>query len=632
MSGICGILSFDGGDPDVAPMLALLERRGPDGTHCWADGPVALGHTLLATTPEALVEVLPLTEPDSGCTITADARLDNRDELIAALDLNGEKRTIGDGELILRAYLRWGDECPKHLLGDFAFAIWDGREQRLFCARDHMGMRQLIYHHAPGRLFAFATEAEALVAHGGVPKRINEARIADFLDDLEGIDLTSTFFEEVFRLPPAHSLIVDGRELSLRRYWELRPGPELRLDSDEAYEAAFLDVFTQAVRCRLRSAGPVGSMLSGGIDSNSVAAVASRMLATEGRGPPLTFSAVGPDRETCVETRAIQSALRGCGLSPTLISHTGLDDYKDELIRLTAGCAEPFDGHMTLVRTVYLAAHRRGVKVMLDGVGGDVVLTSGNRVAQLLLKARIGKALSEAREEKLFWGPEWKAPRALIAAAWAAFAPERLRTTRRNLEWHYQDWRIRAGRGRVSADFARKFALSDRRNRFRQHIGNGMPIGAEHRTQSIRHPHLIVGRERYDRVASALAIEPRDPFLDIRLIAFCLSLPASQLQDGGWPKIILRRAMAGMVPSDVIWRRGKEHLGWTFTQAMLRHWKNSSPDKGKLAKYVSNSALSEPRSRKPGEMDRERQFELLVLSCWLARNQEMGESFKRDGE
>ena len=632
MSGICGVWMFDEATISLAPILAKLEQRGPDGTREWSDGGVALGHALLATTPEALVEQLPLGDAASGCTITADARLDNRDALIGALGLSGETRTIGDGELILRAYLKWGEDCPEHLLGDFAFAIWDAQRQRLFCARDQMGMRQLIYTHAPGFLFAFATEAAALVAHPRVQQRLNEARIADFLDDLEGIDFSSTFFENVFRLPPAHVLMVDAKGISLRRYWELIPGPELKLDSDQAYADAFFEVFTEAVRCRLRSAGPVGSMLSGGLDSNSIVAVASRLLITECRGPLLTFSAVGPDRENCAETRAIHSALRRRGLSSTLVDYTKLEDHKDELIQLTARCSEPFDGHMTLVRTVYLAAHRRGVKVMLDGASGDVVLTSGNRVAQLFRTARIGKALSEASAEKRFWGSEWNAPRAMVAAAWAAFAPERLRTARRNLGWSYQDWRIRTGRGRIAADFAQKFSLIDRRGRFRRHIGTGVPIGPEHRTQSILHPHLIVGRERYDRVASALAVEPRDPFLDIRLIAFCLSLPTSQLQDGGWPKIILRRAIAGIVPADVIWRRGKEHLGWTFTHALLRHCKINLPDKARLSKYVSRSTLSKPSSRAPSEMDRDQQFELLILSCWLARCEHTDESLKRDGE
>jgi asparagine synthase (glutamine-hydrolysing) len=146
MSGICGVWAIDG-DPTARPIdaiIGLLERRGPEGSHVWSDGPVALDHTLLATTPEALVERLPLTDEASACTITADARLDNREELFATLGIDGDARAIGDGELILRAYVRWGDECPAKLLGDFAFAIWDPRNQTIFCARDHMGMRQLI--------------------------------------------------------------------------------------------------------------------------------------------------------------------------------------------------------------------------------------------------------------------------------------------------------------------------------------------------------------------------------------------------------------------------------------------------------------------------------------------------------
>src|SRR4029079_7792257 len=115
MSGIFGILMLDGGQPDqrdVDALAALRATRGRDGTHCWQQGNVALGHTLLATTPEALVEVLPLTDPETGCTITADCRLDNREELIPELGMKGVDRVIGDGELILRAYLRWGEDCP----------------------------------------------------------------------------------------------------------------------------------------------------------------------------------------------------------------------------------------------------------------------------------------------------------------------------------------------------------------------------------------------------------------------------------------------------------------------------------------------------------------------------------------
>jgi len=220
MSGICGIFRLDGGLPmGLEAMLRKLERRGPDGTHTFRDGAVALGHAALNTTPESLSETLPFIHAETGCAITADLRLDNRDELIAALGLDAKDRVIGDGEIILHAYLRWGEDCPARLLGDFAFAIWDPRGRKLFCARDQMGMKQLIWHRTQGRLFAFASEPRAVLLAEGVPKRINEGRIADFLENyLEGIDYTSTFFEEVFRLPPAHYLTVsaDRFDLSVR--------------------------------------------------------------------------------------------------------------------------------------------------------------------------------------------------------------------------------------------------------------------------------------------------------------------------------------------------------------------------------------------------------------------------------
>jgi asparagine synthase (glutamine-hydrolysing) len=164
MSGICGIVTFGDVQTDTCAIEAVLEplkRRGPDGANVWRGDGVALGHALLATTPESLVEKLPLHHQESGCTITADVRLDNRDDLLAQFGVAGTGRIVGDGELILLAYLKWDEDCARHLLGDFAFAIWDARQRRLFCARDQMGMRQLAYSHEPDRPFVVATEPSA---------------------------------------------------------------------------------------------------------------------------------------------------------------------------------------------------------------------------------------------------------------------------------------------------------------------------------------------------------------------------------------------------------------------------------------------------------------------------------------
>ena len=572
MSGICGLFYLDGSTPQsgqIEAMTAPLQRRGPDGTHHFQDGPIALGHTLLATTPEALHETLPFTDAASGCCITADVRLDNRDELLPALGLNAETRVIGDGELLLRAYLHWGEACLDHLLGDFAFAIWDPRSQRLFAARDQMGMRQLIHSHVPGKLFAFATEPRALLKAPGVPHRINEGRIADFIEDyLECIDLTSTFFEEVYRLPPAHCLTVDASGLNIRRYWSLQPQPTLQLDSDQAYIDAFLKVFGEAVRCRLRSPDPVGSMLSGGMDSGSVVAVASRQLQAEGRGPLHTFSAIGPDPESCIETRTIFESLKMPGLQPHLANWAELEEDSEELLRRLKEVDEPFDAQMNLIRGVYLKAHQSGIKVVLDGVAGDVMLSYSDRIIQLLRSGQWRQALQDSRGEARFWwdGSGWW--RSLLLNIRRALTPNWARRLRNQLS----DKRRIKPNPLMNPTLAQRVDLAARVEKNRQ---NGLVERidfARTRAHAVCQSHLVVGRERYDRTASALAIEPRDPFMDLRVINFCIALPGSQLESGGWPKILLRRAMQGLLPDTVRWRRGKQHLGWCFTKQLLEYW------------------------------------------------------------
>ena len=254
---------------ELRDMAAQLARRGPDGTGIWQLANVGLGHIQLGLDSNARPEKLPSVHGASGCVVSGDVRLDNRIELLERLRGVEQRPTTGDAELVLAAYLEWGEGCVERLFGDFAFAIWDPRTEKLFLARDQIGMRPLYYHHAPGRFFAFASEPRAILVLPQTPYRINEVRIADFLVGLEGIDKTSTFFEEVFRLPPAHTLTVTRSSIRLRRYWTLEvQDPSFALPSDEAYAEAFLEVFGEAVRCRLRAVDPPGSMLSGGMDGH----------------------------------------------------------------------------------------------------------------------------------------------------------------------------------------------------------------------------------------------------------------------------------------------------------------------------------------------------------------------------
>ncbi len=599
MSGIFGLFNQHAGPvqtEELADMASLLERRGPDRTGTWHDGAVGLGHALLATTPESLFEQLPLRHATSGCVITADVRLDNRPALLADLGIAKRSADIGDAEIILWAYLTWGEACVQRFLGDFAFGIWDPRTNKLFCARDHFGMRPFYYHHMPGRFLAFASEPRAILVLPQTPYRINEGRIADFLvSQLEGIDKTSTFFEEVYRLPPAHTLAVTPDAIRLRRYWTLEPGSKLRLPSDQAYAEALLEVFTEAVRCRLRSAGPVGSMLSGGMDSGSVVAIARELLAQEGRGPLPTFSAVGPDPATCVETRTIHAALSMDGLDPHLVRYDQLDSLMPELEELTWSLDEPFDNHMTLPRAVYLAAHRQGVKVVLDGVGGDIVLSDGDRLTRLLRTGRWGAAYREAAGQTLFYGRHYPVWKQLILSGRTALVPSPVRRLARVVRRPRRAERAASG-AMLRRPFAHRVRLSRRLRDLEDLSAHDLPSPGSARALALDHPYLNVGRERYDRVASALAVEPRDPFLDLRVTAFCLALPDDQTLCGGWPKPILRRAMSGRLPHSVCWRRGKEHLGWSFTQALIQRTKESMRlrlDRGweSLTKYVDDGQV-----------------------------------------
>ena len=207
MSGICGIINFDDkpANPDeLHRMTEAVAHRGPDGCHHWQDGSVAMAHLALNITPESLGERQPLVE--AGLVLVADARIDNREVLVDQLWAKAElkDRRATDADLILAAYRCWGQECPVHLLGDFAFAIWDSARKCLFAARDAMAMRAFYYRVEPRRLL-FATEVKQILAVPDVPVTIYEPAVGAYLAGLFG-PLEWTFYEGITQLPrPMHS-------------------------------------------------------------------------------------------------------------------------------------------------------------------------------------------------------------------------------------------------------------------------------------------------------------------------------------------------------------------------------------------------------------------------------------------
>lgn len=628
MSGIAALFHPDGtpvAEGDMSAMVAMMGDRGPDGATTWCDDRVGLGYARSGTTTEGPLETQPLVDGSLQLAIVADVRLDNRDELTLLFDLSSRDPTrLSDAELILHAYMRWGDACPARLLGDFAFALWDGSRQRLFCARDHLGVKPVYYHHADDRLLALGSTPDALLTLPRIPYRINEARIADFLvDELEGVDKTSTFFEDVHRLPPAHTLAVDRHGIRRSRYWTLEPPPPLTLASEEEYHAAFMEVFTESVRCRLRPAGRTGAMLSGGMDSGSIVAVAADLRSqTGGRALP-TYSVTAGDTEHCAESQAILAAQTMPGIDPHTVSPPTWDRLQPDLAELTLHTAEPFDGYMTLVRAVYLAAAGDNTTVVLDGVGGDLVLSDGGQLSRLIRSGRWVTAGRNAAGLARFWGGEPTKWGLLSRSARRAFAPRPARRARAAIRLASNRRRTEESirRSAISPAFAERIGLADRLRALDRHrIERGGQRGPGwNRARALDHPYLTVALERYDRVAAAAGIEPRHPFVDRRMIRFCLSLPGDQKLAMGWPKWILRRAMEGRVPDAVRWRLGKEHLGFAVTTALLedsfeRRERAVDNTRNVLREYVDlEKAMGDP-----GSPDRpSRALAVTDLALWL---------------
>jgi asparagine synthase (glutamine-hydrolysing) len=265
MSGICGIFQRNGAPVTPARlerMMTAMASWGADGQGTWCDGPVALGHSLVHTTPESRYESLPLQSPAPAVVLTVTSRLDNRDELADALGIAPPDRaTLPDSTLILKAYGAWGEACPARLLGDWAFALWDTRQRRLFLARDQHGNTGLFYYCTP-HCFAFASCLAGLLALPEVPRQPHAFSIAQLLVSWPG-DGRATPYADLWHVPPAHAMVVTPDRMTMRQYWAVEATPALRLASDAEYIEAFLDLYTAAVRCRLRSIRPVGILLSG---------------------------------------------------------------------------------------------------------------------------------------------------------------------------------------------------------------------------------------------------------------------------------------------------------------------------------------------------------------------------------
>lgn len=594
MSGIAGIYYPDGKKvvrDYLTQMTDAIAHRGADGVNFWYEANIGFAHRMLHTTPESLTEHLPLVDSTGNYIITAEARIDNREELLSQLQLASDLSSIADSELILKAYIKWGKDCPDKLLGDFVFAIWDRHQRKLFCARDHFGVKPFYYYYQKNRGFIFASEIKAIVRLPEVPIEISEARIGDYLTyTLEDREITS--YQNIWRLPAAHTLTISQQDnLKLNSYWSLKPKEEIKFQSDSEYAEKFLEIFTEAVRCRLRSAFPIGSHLSGGLDSSSVTCVARNLLDRQGLKLH-TFSNVFDSVPESNERNYIETVINQGGIIPHFI-HADSTGPLSEWEEFYKYCDESLIGNCYLVWGLNRATQQSGVRIVLNGFDGDTTVSHGVlRLKELIEAGQWKKFVSEG----IALGKNFQEPVHLLLrdyslkelkylakkGKWLSFLKavniisSHVKISSRRLIIDYglkslfpdrlkQSWRkFRHGKS-VETDpfpfinpvFSKRIDLQERVKKLTPKDPSTVK---EHHLQQLTSGLMSIPLEGIDTFSAAFGIESRCPFMDKRLIEYCLALPVEQKLDQGWSRIVLRRAMEGILPSEIQWRGGKSSV------------------------------------------------------------------------
>lgn len=588
---------------------------------------------MLFTTPESLSEKPPLVHKSGNLILTADARIDNRRELIDHLGLTGSSNgEIGDSELILGAYEKWGERCPEKLVGDFAFVIWDRSKQRLFCARDHIGVKPF-YYYGSDHTFVFGSEIKALLCLPEIPRRLNEVRVAENLVPTVE-DKTITFYRGILRLPPGHSMTVQRGGASIRRYWALDPSCEVRYRSGDEYAEAFRELFTEAVRCRLRSAFPAGSLLSGGLDSSSIVCVAREVLAGSNEGLR-TFSAVFDDYNYLPgadESSYRKAVLAGGGIETHEV-RADLIEPLGNIDRILWHEDEAFCNTLHDAYGLYGAARQSGVRIILDGLDGDAVVGHGLLYLYELARERQWMTLASEIDAvaRRFNRTRRKVLRSRVITPWLRelkyLAPDPLRRAWDALRGHEQ---LGPALGKIIApDFARHVGLEERLQASRDEKILHQPVRLTRQAhwQGLNTGVYSYALELLDRIGAAFSVEPRYPFFDRRLMEFCLALPPEQKLHQGWTRAILRHAMAGTLPEEVRWRMDKGNLSQPFAQTMLLYHRRMLEDvifenPQTIERYVDMAALRRTYYRFVAYStldDTTAVYIAVVLALWLRR-------------
>ncbi len=603
MSGLFAVLNLNDRPVDDAvaqKMLNRLRYRGMDAQTLWHEGALALGHTQAQVTSFDAHDRQPVTR--NGVTIVADSGLVARAELVAALNAQRHAVTLAtpDSELILAAYQVWGEDCLQHIMGEFAFILWDAHQRKLLAAPDPLRVRELYYAQV-GDTVIIANEIAAVLLHPAVSAALNEAMIGDFLlfSTTDRHIKNKTIFADIERVPIGHALIVHERALRLHQYWNFPyDEPMLRYDHPQAYVEHFSALFTQVVKERVENIDSVVVQMSGGMDSTSIAATIAGLIRSGAIQTKLSlisavYDRIVPDNEAyfanlTAQFLEIPTEFLACdGFYPCDPLPTRMEPMPD----FSTGFTRTLDGRLASLG-----------KRSVSGNGGDEVFTN-TPLYQVLLLHPLPEAFALYR---WLWKMTGRRPG---LDGTRAYLQQLLMFGRESVvpsSFPYPVW--------LQPEFADRLHLKERLQ-----VPWNVSLKKSHPTQPELPIYVGLGawnmRSEFITPHDHTPVETTLPFIDLRLIRFILSVPPTPWNRR---KLMLREAMTGKLPTEVL-RRPKTGLSGTgvaFTSQPGGEWLDAWEPVPELTQYVRRDAV--PPVYKSGSRERASvDMRPLFLNQWL---------------
>jgi asparagine synthase (glutamine-hydrolysing) len=609
-------------------MKTRLNHWNADNENIWISKNIGFGHLMLQTTPESLNEILPKYYTHLKTSITADVRLDNRNEICQALKIKNTSDYV-DSELIVLLYNQFKEKCVDHLIGDFAFVIWDEECQTLFCARDHIGIRPLFYSYE-NQTFIFSSEIKGILADDKFENNINY----DYLKKVCGYlspDYNETVYDKIFKVAPGESITIKNNQLTKKTYWRLDTVKETHLSSPSEYLSKIKELMEEAVKCRLRTSFQVGTELSGGLDSSTITNIVAKQLHEKGRKiycfADVVPKEARPNNMLCdedfvdevTEFSKIDQIFKMPSNYNTVSYRPGkfLSDL-DLNLEIADG---PNNSFASFSNQRKLSASQKDVKILFSGFPGDNLVTSQEK--------KIHLEYLKKNQLKDFY----------ISGKKINSKPQLLKCLLSKIALKYRIFPLRkkqlynSRRSFLTKDAFDSISGKIKKEDNFQSFKEILRIKIERSHVSTRFENEIHNGKKYK-------VEPVFPLADIRLLEFMISIPPEIVSLYGSNRAMFRIALKTEIPEKLYKYQSKangpkiEYLfpNWLLRQKESLAWLNPKHSKSIIPDFIDSTKFLEIYNLKPEAINSSSNFHHIFSGVgirvpteniirWLEKNQ-----------